>query len=433
MKASAYPLYKTSGEAWLGDVPSHWELQRIKHSLSEKKSRKGGSLPCGAISFGNVVTKDSESIPIETRQTYQEVLAGEYLINPINLNYDLKSLRTAHSSINVCVSPAYIVVNPNEAKILPKYGEYLLYLFDIAHMKTLGAGVRQTITFKDIGNCIWCLPPLVEQKQIAEFLNKEATRIDSLIEKKTRFIELLKEKRYAFITNATSGGLNKNCELKNSGSVWLGSLPMHWKVVPLKAIADVQLSNIDKKTIDGEPEVFLCNYVDVYKNEKITTAMKFMRATASLQQLQRLKLQSGDVLLTKDSESPDDIGIPSLVAEEVDAVCGYHLAMARPRKNLLVGGYLAWFLRSHHAKVYFENEAKGMTRYGIDKSSLKDTPIGLPPLSEQVAIADQIDRETARIDGILLKTKITIDLLKERRAALITAAVTGKIDVRNSK
>lgn len=143
-----YQEYKAAPDKWLGDIPAHWALERIKYGLTEKRSKKNPELPPGAISYGKVISKDAEKILPETRETYQEVLAGEYLINPINLNYDLLSLRTALSEIDVCVSPAYIVLNALAEKVVTAFGNYVLHVFDVQHMKTLGAGVRQTITFK---------------------------------------------------------------------------------------------------------------------------------------------------------------------------------------------------------------------------------------------------------------------------------------------
>jgi type I restriction enzyme S subunit len=215
-------------------------------------------------------------------------------------------------------------------------------------------------------------------------------------------------------------------KLSNTG--WLGSIPEHWGLLPLKAIALVELSNVDKKSTDGESEVRLCNYVDVYKNDRITQEINFMQATASLQQIQRLSLEVGDVLLTKDSESPDDIGVPALVSEPVSAVCGYHLALARPHPDLCDGGFLAWFIRCHPNKAYLETEAKGLTRYGIDKSSIKDMSLAYPPLAEQKKIRCFLDRETARIDLLITKKTRFIELLKEKRQAVITQAVTKGLD-----
>ena len=425
MKAPAYPQYKSSGQVWLGDVPAHWDIQRIKHSLKEKKSIKGANLACGAISFGKVILKDSDSIPEETRQTYQEVLAGEYLINPINLNYDLKSLRTALSDINVCVSPAYIVIRSNKSKVLPKYGEYLLHLFDIAHMKTLGAGVRQTITFNDIGNCSWCLPPLFEQEQIAIFLDRETIRIDTLIEKKTRFIELLKEKRQAVITNAVTRGLDPSVKMKDSGIRRLGEIPIHWETKAIKRFATVN----DDVLTDATPPDYEIEYVeigDVNEVEGIasSTLVNFSEASSRARRLVR----DGDIII-------------STVRTYLRAIA----SVSNPPRNLVVSTGFAVlrpfaiepdFARFALAADYFMfsvvSHSTGISYPAINASELMALHAAVPPREEQLLISEHIKKTNEKIDRLISATKQSIELLQEHRSALITAAVTGKVDVRKS-
>ena len=134
---------------WVGKIPDGWSVKRLKHIFSEKKSTKNPSLSSGSISFGTVIFKDDESIPESTKESYQEVLEGEFLINPPNLNYDLKSLRIGLSRINVVVSQGYIVLKLKDG-FYPQYYEYLMRKFDVEHMKSLGQGVRQTIQKRKI-------------------------------------------------------------------------------------------------------------------------------------------------------------------------------------------------------------------------------------------------------------------------------------------
>lgn len=202
-------------------------------------------------------------------------------------------------------------------------------------------------------------------------------------------------------------------------------LPNGWQVKKLKHISLVQLSNVDKHTVDGQKPVLLCNYVDVYKNEKITSAIPFMQATATDEQISRLSIQKDDVLFTKDSETPEDIGVPALVDEDLEGVvCGYHLAMARPDAKLVFGNYLLRVLQSEPIKKYFFIKAAGMTRYGLDKQSISEVPIPLPSVKEQRAIADYLDRETARLDSLIAAKERLLELLAEKRRAVITHAVT---------
>ena len=182
-----YEAYKPSFAKWSGDVPDHWMPIRLKYVFDEKKKQLNPKLPAGSISFGNVIFKNEESLAAETKASYQEVLAGEFLINPLNMNFDLKSLRTALSSINVVVSTGYMVLQSAEG-YSKNYLRWLLQQFDVAHMKTLGAGVRQTIGFDDIGNSFIFQPTYEEQTQIAAFLDYETAKIDELIAKQERLI-----------------------------------------------------------------------------------------------------------------------------------------------------------------------------------------------------------------------------------------------------
>lgn len=225
-----YMEYQPTDISWLGQVPAHWVKNKFKFLLNEKTKVQNLALPCGSISFGRVVFKDSERLSEETKAAYQEVLSGEFLINPLNLNYDLKSLRTALAGIDVIVSSGYIVLKSLDV-VDKAYLRWLLYLFDVRHMKTLGAGIRQTISFKDIADCAVYIPSDTEQQAIAIFLDRETQRIDSLIEEKQTFIQLLKEKRQTLINHVVTKGLNPNVEMHNSGIEWIGQVPKHWKLI----------------------------------------------------------------------------------------------------------------------------------------------------------------------------------------------------------
>ncbi len=233
MKYQAYPEYKESSIAWVGKIPMNWYPIRFKHVLLEKKKTSNQELDAGSISFGNVIYKNSDNLSVETKDSYQEVLSGEFLINPLNLNYDLLSLRTALSKINVVVSTGYIVLISNN-RLVKNYARWLLQEFDVAHMKTLGSGVRQTINYSDIGNSFFFQPSPEEQQKIANFLDHETAKIDTLIEKQQQLIKLLKEKRQAVISHAVTKGLNPNAPMRDSGVEWLGKVPEHWEVTRIK-------------------------------------------------------------------------------------------------------------------------------------------------------------------------------------------------------
>ena len=215
---------------------------------------------------------------------------------------------------------------------------------------------------------------------------------------------------------------------KPSGAPWLGDVPAHWEIRRLRTVAEMRISNVDKHTREGEYPVRLCNYVDVYKSDRITQAMPFMNATASWDEIERFRLQQGDVLITKDSEAWDDIGVPALVTETADdLLSGYHLALLRPFKEVL-GAYLARTLQSQAVAYQFHVRANGVTRYGLTHTGIQSVQIPLPPLSEQRAIVRYLDHADRRIQHYITAKRKLIALLEEEKQAVVNRAVTRGLD-----
>ena len=217
-------------------------------------------------------------------------------------------------------------------------------------------------------------------------------------------------------------------EYKATGIHWLGEIPAHWEMKRLKTIATVRLSNVDKHSVPSQVSVRLCNYVDVYYNDEITEGREYMNATATPEQLRRYSLQAGDVLITKDSETWNDIAVPAVVVEDLaNVVCGYHLAHVRPGPRVN-GRFLARQFAAIGLRDQFHVAANGITRYGLSGDSIRSGVFPVPPIREQHAIGKFLDRETARIDALVARKERLIGLLQEKRAALITRAVTRGLD-----
>ena len=226
--------------------------------------------------------------------------------------------------------------------------------------------------------------------------------------------------------------MNSTCELgddaaralkpypayKDSSIEWLGDVPEHWQVVRLRNASEMRVSNVDKHAKDDEQPVRLCNYIDVYKNDRIRSGMAFMRATATTDEIERFRLQSGDVLITKDSESWNDIGVPALVEDtQDDIVSGYHLALLRPFPERVDGGYLFRALQSQAVAYQFHVEANGVTRYGLSHSAIRSVWLPRPPLAEQAAIVRFLDHADRRIRRYVRAKHQLITLLAEKREA----------------
>lgn len=215
--------------------------------------------------------------------------------------------------------------------------------------------------------------------------------------------------------------------MKNSNDplAFISKVPSGWGIYRLKEVAKVNLSNVDKKSYDNEKEVKLCNYVDVYYNHTITDEIDYMVATASDEQIKKLTLLKDDVILTKDSESPVDIGIPTWVSNDFPGlVCGYHLALIRPNRERISGLYLYYLLNSFGFKENLWVSAKGVTRFGISKGDIQNFPLMLPPLKEQNSIAKYLKQKDLRIDLLIEKKEQLIKLLEQQRQSIITEAVT---------
>ena len=215
---------------------------------------------------------------------------------------------------------------------------------------------------------------------------------------------------------------------KDSGVEWLGEIPAHWVMRRLKGCANARLSNVDKKSVEGEPEVRLCNYVDVYYQDRIHGEMEFMTATATPAQVRNFSLREGDVLITKDSETSTDIAVPALVTEDLaDVVCGYHLALIRPQADC-AGAFLSQAIRAVGLREQYHIAANGITRFGLTVDAIRNGMLPVPPLPEQHAITRFLDRETTKVDALIVKQQELIRLLQEKRTALISHAVTRGLD-----
>jgi type I restriction enzyme S subunit len=199
-----------------------------------------------------------------------------------------------------------------------------------------------------------------------------------------------------------------------------GEVPGGWTFRPIDEVATVLLSNVDKKSVVGEPPVRLCNYMDVYTNGTITDRLDFMRATATAEQIAKFGLRKGDVMITKDSEDPTDIGIPSVVVHDFGepVLCGYHLALLRPKH--VDGHYLAWALRSRPVNEQFVRRANGSTRFGLTSGVISSARVPVPPLPEQKKIAAIL----SSVDEAIQATQAVIDQTRRVKEGLLQDLLT---------
>ncbi|MBO9406177.1 restriction endonuclease subunit S [Shimia sp. R9_1] len=268
-------------------------------------------------------------------------------------------------------------------------------------------GTVAHIRVPDCSKFLINVPPIAEQKKIAEILSTW----DRAIEVAEAQLDCARTQKRALMQHLLTGR-RRFPEFEGQ----------EWKEVRLGEVASVIVSNVDKKSKDGETPVRLCNYTDVYKREFIEPSQVFMSATASAAQIKKFGLRTGDVVITKDSETADDIAMPTYIAESAaDLVCGYHLAIVRPCSKV-DGQFLKYFFELPHTRYYFGTRANGAIRFGLTIDGIKGAKLRLPPYEEQERIASVLKSSEVEISALV----DSITKLRTEKKALMQQLLTGK-------
>jgi type I restriction enzyme S subunit len=350
----------------------------------------------------------------------------------VDLQNDHTSLRVGMVRNRGIITSAYLALRAT-AGVSADFGFRFLTVWDASKaIYGYGSGLRQNLDFSHFKRMPVSVPPPAEQAAIVRFLDWANGRLERAIRAKRKVIALLGEQKQAIIHRAVTRGLDPSVPLKPSGIPWLGDIPRHWEVRRLRHVCEMRVSNVDKHTLAGETPVRLCNYVEVYRHERIGESVRFMRASATEDERIHFGLRKDDVLITKDSEQWNDIGVPALVEYEAsDLVCGYHLAILRPRDGL-DGPFLLRALQCQLIAAQFHVKANGVTRYGLSHGAVQGVAIPVPPPNEQAAIVQVLDHELAGVQAAISRLEREIELLREYRTRLVADVVTGKLDVREA-
>ncbi|HHY24874.1 MAG TPA: restriction endonuclease subunit S [Clostridiaceae bacterium] len=451
-KLKPYGEYRETGLLWLDKAPKHWSEIRIKDLIDNVASGIWGNEPitgslenftCIRVADFNMSTfsvKSSNltlrniSIPNSDKRWLKK---GDLLIEKSGGGEKQPVGRVIiYQEFGRAVCSNFISkISFNKTKANSKFILYVLNMLQLR--KDVLPYIKQTTGIQNLDEKAYfsqfiILPPKGEQDQIARFLDNKLFKINKFIKAKKRQIVLLKELKQAIINQAVTKGINLNVPMKDSGVEWIGEIPEHWDVRKLSNIAVIILSGLDKKSYDGQRQVKLCNYIDVYSNHYITNDINFMTATAKENEIMKFSLFKGDIIITKDSESWDDIAVPAYVSEDLENVlCGYHLAIIRVNTLDVYKQFLFKSFLSNYVAYQFNIKAKGVTRYGISYQHIHDTMIVIPPFREQKEIVSFIINQTQTIDKAIETIQKQIDLVKEYRTTLISEVVTGKVDVRH--
>ncbi len=409
MQFKQYPSYKNSGVEWLGDVPEHWYIFKSNKIFKQSNVRSyesdeqlTASQKYGVIPQSLYMKKEESKVVL--------ALSGIDNFKHVDKNDFVISLRSFQGGIELCfydgcVSPAYTVLKPNKV-INYSFWSYLFKsTIYISVLNTAVDGIREgkTISYTNFGKIYINIPPLSEQAQIANYLDTETTRIDNLIAKQEKLIELLEEQRKSIISHAVTKGLNPNAPMKDSGVEWLGEVPNHWKIGRLKNLLSIN-NGSDYKEFEVENSE---NSYPVYGSGGVFTySSKYIYDQESVL-LGRKGTINKPLYVTSPFWAVDTM-FYSQVKQGVHGKYVYYQALGFP----------------------YDRYSSNTALPSMTQTDLLNLSVTIPLISEQIEITQFLDNENAKFDNLISKQKNLIEKLKEYRSSIISHTVTGKIDIR---
>ena len=426
----AYPAYRDSGVEWLGEVPHHWESRRLKFLFSLQKRPvvdSDGIVTCfrdGAVTLRANRRTDGFT-NAEKEIGYQGIRRGDLVIHAM----DAFAGAIGVSDSDGKSSPVYSACTPNEGVSAYYYARLLRHMALAGFVSSLAKGIRERSTdfrWSDASEIYLPFPSISEQTQIARFLDHETARIDALIEEQQRLIELLKEKRQAVISHAVTKGLDPTVPMKDSGVEWLGEVPAHWG--GRKFFFGIQ------KIIDnrGRSPSYVDSGIPILEarqlsDEGMECSSDFTKyiSEESHSEFVRDDVVAGDVLMV----TVGTIGKVGMVGENPGFVILQNIVGFRVGSDI-DPGFMAIYLKSGAAFMAMQATNKESILSSVKVSDFIQHKMPLPPLAEQKAIVYSVNTELSKYGELQKEAELLCSTLHERRSALISAAVTGKIDVR---
>jgi type I restriction enzyme, S subunit len=441
MKYSAYLNYKDSGVAWLGQIPDHWEVKRSKYIYQEVNERsKTGDEDLLSVSeyYGvkprHSIVSDGDHISRAASLIGYKKCSKDDLVMNIMLAWKKGLGVTKFDGI---VSPAYCVFSFNNSA----FPLYMHYLFRTdaytTNFKSKSSGImdsRLRLYPGSFGTVETLLPPIKEQQEIACYLDKAIVKIDALIQKQTKLIELLKEKRKVVISNTVTHGIERTVPMKNSSIKWIDYTPKHWHFSRLRFIFSfcTGLSITKANLIDSEGTPCI-NYGEIHSKfgfEVDTNKHQLQCVDYSYLNNSKSSLLSiGDFVFADTSEDLKGSGNFTYVSGGGKVFAGYHTVIARQITEQ-DSRFLAYLIDSEAFRHQIRLAVKGVKVFSITQAILKDAKVWFPAIGEQKSIVSFLDNKTQKIDILVTKSIQLIALLKEKKTALISAAVMGRIDIR---
>lgn len=424
--AKTYDTYKDSGIAWIGNIPSEWEIKKLGNfytQRNEKVSDKDFS-PL-SVTMQGILPQLETAAKTNDGDNRKLVKVGDFVINS-------RSDRRGSCGISPydgSVSLINTVLCPKD-KMNAKFYNWLFHttMFADEYYKW-GHGIVDdlwTTRWSEMKNISVVEPPLSEQQAIALYLDEKCGEIDSLISLQEEMISELQAYKQSIITEAVTKGLDSNVPMKDSGVEWIGMIPEGWKIQRLRTLGNCQ-NGISKggEYFGDEFDFPFVNYTDAYKN--IDVPYPEGRANSTEEDRKQYSLIEGDILFTRTSETIDEIGYASTCTQTIpNAVFSGFLIRFRPTGKELYYGFSKYYFRSSIHRAFFVKEMNLVTRASLSQNLLKNLPTLIPPLSEQQAIASYLDEKTSQIDSLIAIKQEKITELKDYKKSIIYEYVTGK-------
>ncbi|MEI6078359.1 MAG: restriction endonuclease subunit S [Verrucomicrobiota bacterium] len=435
MSFPRYPKYKDSGVEWLGQVPEHWSVKRIGYYFNERREKVSDKdFPALSVTKNGIVPQLDTAAKSDDGDNRKKVLKGDFVINSRS---DRKGSSGA-SDLDGSVSLICTVMRPQEQVHTPFVHHLLRSQPFQEEFYRNGKGIVADLwstNYSEMRNIVLGMPPMSEQARIAEFLDQETAKIDALVAEQERLMALLKEKRQAVISHAVTKGLNPKAAMKPSGIEWLGDVPAHWEVKPLKySITKIEQGWSPQCESDpAEPNKWGVLKVGCGNRDEFDpTEQKAL--PLDIEPQPNYEIKAGDILMSR-GNTLELVGMATFVRQVrphlllSDLLYRFHAKPERAESEFLV-----FSLRSPNVRFQIERDAVGAshTMKKIGQGTIREFVIALPPLIEQRAIIEFTRKEISGLDTLTAEAQRAIDLLQERRTALISAAVTGQIDVRRA-
>jgi len=422
MTFPCYPKYKASGFLWLGDVPEHWTLKRLGHYFEERRERASDTeFEPLSVTKNGIVPRLESAAKTQDGDNRKKVLAGDFVINSRSDRKGSSGLSPLDGSVSLICT----VLIPAGL-----HGPYIHHLFRSELFQEeyyrWGKGIVADLwstNFSDMKNIVLGVPSEEEQTQIARFLDHETARIGALIEEQQRLIELLKEKRQAVISHAVTKGLDPTVPMKDSGVEWLGEVPAHWVCKSYRYASIIYRGKFSHRP-RNDPSLYDGDFAfiqtgDIARAEKYIVEYKqtLNEKGASVSQ----KFPSGTLVMAI-AANVGDTAILGFEAYAPDSVVGF-----KPERDIELE-FLRFSLMAALQELKKTSTQSTQANLNIDRiSGIKSV---FPPLAEQSAITVYLNEVMERFSLLEKQAEASIELMNERRSALISAAVTGKIDVR---